>query len=364
MMIRRLESVDKTIKPGSTIPIERITEAFKKMREGREGDSRDGDSGRDRSSDDDRGRSRGRIDESIEMEPLIPGFGIEQSAYTVPGFGPSAEIFSIPTSDADRQQAGEVLDRYDRNKDGRLDKEEIKGGRFWGNPLDFDRNSDGKLSAAELATRQATRRSREEAVRDERDDRDKDRRRDDKPDEPVKVDFEGRQSYRIYGETAPEGMPRFYSDRDLNRDGQISMSEFTSEWTDSRIAEFYAWDQNRDGVITLPEVQSGVNRGLIVNDAPTGVAPVSAMASNTSVAKRTAESTGDVASSANQPDEKMIAYAIKVIQRNDTNQDGVLTPNEWEEMLLSPADADLDGDGRVTPIEFASFWEAKRKNRR
>lgn len=368
-MIRRLESIDKKIKPGATVSISRIAEAFQKMREG-------GDSDRDRSSGDDRNRSSRGAEESIEMEPLVPGFGIEQPDYVVPGFGPSAEMFSVPVTDADRQQAQEVLDRYDRNKDGQIDKEEMSRGRFWGTPLDFDRNSDGKLSAMELATRQAVRRTREEAEKGNRDKGDSKRKRDETS-ETVSVDFEGRNSYRVYAETAPEGLPRFYSERDLNRDGQVSMSEYTSDWTEARIAEFYGWDSNRDGTITVAEIQSGVTRGLVASDAPSGAAPVSSipMASSQGKPNEMSKNVGSESSSKPlaspkldvtgiKPDEKMLSYAKNIISRNDKNNDGALTPDEWASMLMSPAPADLNGDGRVTIPEYATYRQAQRSPKR
>lgn len=369
-LIRRLESIDSKIKPGATISVKRITEAFEKMRGGG-GSGEDRGSRGDRGSDDDRGRSSSRDDDLMEVEPLVPGFGEELPITSVPGFGPSAEVFSVAVTAEDQSQAQEVLGKYDRNKDGQIDEEEVKRGRFWGNPMDFDRNSDKKLSASELATRQAVRRVRESSG--ESDNR-KDSKRDrEKSSEPVKQDFEGRRSYRVYAASSPEGMPSFYSERDLDSDGQITMSEYTSDWTDARVVEFYAWDQNGDGVITTSEVQGGVNRGLVASNAPRGTAtqsqsnpmPTNAASSNSVQTGTTANSgnTGKPAAEAvsgAQPSEKMMSYARNIIQRNDTNKDGVLTATEWKSMLLSPAAADANGDGRVTITEYAAYRENKR----
>lgn len=353
-MLQRLESIDPQIKPGTSIPIERITKAFEQMRSGRSGSDRGDDSDSDRFSRDSRSSSgRGDDDNSSLLTPLVPGFGMDMPVALVPGFGPAAEMPLLPLVEEDRRQAREVLDRYDRNKDGHIDLEETKQGRFWGTPMDFDRNSDGKLSAEELTTRHAVRRTREQNERSDRN-RDDKARDPDKEREPVKVDFNGRQSYRVYAAASPEGLPQFFSDRDLNSDGQISMSEYTSDWTESRVLEFYAWDQNKDGVIMTSEVQAGVNRGLVASDAPTGTAPKSAASSTGMTADSNATATGD------QPSDKMIAYARKIIQRYDQNNDGILIPSEWAKMLISPEGADADGDGRITVMEYAGFWEAKR----
>lgn len=45
----------------------------------------------------------------------------------------------------------------------------------------------------------------------------------------------------------------WFTERDTDRDGQVSMSEYASEWTDARLAEFNLYDRNLDGVITADE---------------------------------------------------------------------------------------------------------------
>lgn len=381
--IERLQSVDPSIKPGQPIPLSKITEAFEKMRQGgssgRGGDDRGGDdrsrSDRDRGDrggddrgDSDRGRSRDDTSTPTDVEPLVPGFGTDEPFLAMLGFGPSAEIMAVTPIEADFSQAREVIGRHDRNKDGQIDKEELSRAPFWGTPMDFDRNGDGKLSERELATRQAVRRGSEESRRDKKDDG---KGKETTPGEPTLEDFEGRKSYRVYAASAPEGVPRFFTDRDLNTDGQISMSEYTSEWKDSLIAEFYGWDRNRDGVITASEVQSGVNQGLTASEAPRGVSPQSSMTSITNAAAAGDASSGDARSSSEEsakpklqmpsepPSEKMMAYAKKILSKYDKNGDLALSATEWSKMLLSPADADFDGDGRVTVLEYAGYLTAK-----
>lgn len=351
-LIRRLEATDSSIKAGTPIPLSKFSSAFDKMRQEREGGggSRGGDGGQRGSRDTD----------DMELEMLVPGFGLEADPVLVPGFGPAAEMMSTPTTEEDRKSAREVLSRYDRNKDGQLGKDEISS-RFWGNPMDFDRNGDGKLSEIELATRQAVRRGNEE---DRRDDRRDDRRRgDDEEREIVEVDFGGRKSYRMKGPHMAEGMPSFVAQRDLNRDGQISMNEYTSDWTPTRVEEYYRWDQNQDGVITQAEVRQGVNDGAIATDAPIGRAAPgsSSTARSTSSGSSAGESSGSPAKSGPPPSEKELKYASTIIGRYDSNKDGALTATEWKSMLLSPAGADFNGDGRVTIQEYAQQMANRSK---
>jgi hypothetical protein len=192
--------------------------------------------------------------------------------------------------------------------------------------------------------------------------------------EPKLEDFEGRKSYRVYAATSSEGTPRFFVDRDLNRDGQISMSEYTSDWSDSMVAEFYNWDSNRDGVITAREVQAGVNQGYTASDARAGVSPqdekrremVSAGTSSGTSSTTSSASTASSAPPAEKvqiptepPSEKTISLAKKIVSKYDKNGDLALSATEWGTMMISPAGADFNGDGRITVLEYAQYLTAK-----
>ncbi|MFK8112107.1 MAG: proprotein convertase P-domain-containing protein [Rubripirellula sp.] len=50
------------------------------------------------------------------------------------------------------------------------------------------------------------------------------------------------------------GIPGWFYELDANRDRQVSMSEFTEEWSDEKLAEFASIDANQDGLLTSAEV--------------------------------------------------------------------------------------------------------------
>lgn len=54
-------------------------------------------------------------------------------------------------------------------------------------------------------------------------------------------------------------------------------------------------------------------------------------------------------------------YASRMIQRNDTNEDGVLTEDEMENMMIKPTAADMNADGQVTVREYADWLDSKSK---
>jgi Ca2+-binding EF-hand superfamily protein len=64
-----------------------------------------------------------------------------------------------------------------------------------------------------------------------------------------------RKTYRAKtpAERLPKEMPGWFARTDTNGDGQIAMAEFTTSWSDSKVAEFSRYDINGDGYITAQE---------------------------------------------------------------------------------------------------------------
>jgi hypothetical protein len=65
------------------------------------------------------------------------------------------------------------------------------------------------------------------------------------------------QQYRFL--TPKERLPSFFSS-DRDGDGQVSMAEYTRTWDEAKLAEFNRWDLNRDGVITPAETRRASTR--------------------------------------------------------------------------------------------------------
>ena len=55
-------------------------------------------------------------------------------------------------------------------------------------------------------------------------------------------------------ERLPTGLPDSFKQKDLDGDGQITMAEYATNWTEAAAAEFTKYDLNNDGVITPDEV--------------------------------------------------------------------------------------------------------------
>ena len=201
-----------------------------------------------------------------EQEPLVPGFGVEQELARVPAFGERVDYVSLAlsnssstgsssrsssSSDRDRDSriryfAQSMLKRYDQNGDGILTRDE------WGRMRDAeaaDANNDGKITLDELTARLAeySRRRRGESDRGSSESGDSGR--------SGSNDSNGRTSYRFRTalERLLEGLPDWFPRQDVNGDGQVAMSEYSSYWDERKVREFAHHDLNGDGLITQRE---------------------------------------------------------------------------------------------------------------
>jgi hypothetical protein len=68
-------------------------------------------------------------------------------------------------------------------------------------------------------------------------------------------DADKRHSYRFSKATdkLPSGLPSWFTSRDTNKDGQVSMSEYSRSVSQSMVSEFRRYDTNDDGIITAKE---------------------------------------------------------------------------------------------------------------
>jgi len=296
--------------------------------------------------------------------PLVPGFGVpveEMMLEPVLGFGPAAELLAVEVTDKDRKDAEETLRRYDRNNDGFLSGDEISS-RWSGNPMDFDRNGDKKLTLNELAIRTARRRIVESspevtAIRGGKSGKDRDRRDKDKKAAEVKDPYNGRKSYLTNAAKLPEGLPGWFAARDANGDMQVQMSEYSDQWNVTVIEEFNRFDLNSDGVVTAKECMRAVESGASASTAMASL--VASSGASTSSSSPSASIPAGPSKLPSVTDEKLTSYAQKIIGRYDKNGDGALTASEWQSMLLDPTPADGDKDGRITIPEYAAWMAAK-----
>ena len=259
------------IEPKFPMSISNLEKGMAKQRAQPEGGSNSGDSSNKKKD---------------SVDPLVPGFGFELELARVLSFGERPEDDSsgkakkTPERSRDSRRssrdssprdapsrgsssggepderlvraAGAMMRQADRNRNGRLEKDEWND--RWGDFGAADRNRDGVVRADELALRlgQFSRGGFGGG------------RRPDSNNSPGSSGSgsgsggtDGPKSYRLRTPTErlPEGLPDWFARKDINADGQVAMAEYESpgNWTAASVAQFAWYDLNNDGMITPAE---------------------------------------------------------------------------------------------------------------
>lgn len=248
----------------------------------------------------------------------VPGFGVEKSEEKVgvARFGASESDSGSSSkkskySESVMKQVNDTLARYDRNKNGMLDRKELEGAR-WGSPSpqQSDTNKDGRLTRTELAERYA---SREKYYRDSRG---SDRGR-------------GRDSRR----RGEDNRDRRGRDDERSRDNSRTA---TSSRSSSR-----------------PTSRTSSSRGSSARSS--SARSSSARSSRSSSSRSSSSKSSDSA-------EKYEKYADSLVSQYDEDKDGKLSKTEIKKMRRPPAGADADKDGFITKSELLASLSGDSKS--
>ncbi len=270
------------------------------------------------------GSSSGSSSKSSDKSktPGVPGFGVAMDLPKAAGFTPDNKPAAIPTSapanttatsssssggSADdkakyRRYAEGLMQKYDENKDGKLQKDEWS--KMSESYHSADHNGDGIITLDELMEHlehpSGSSSKKDEARVDK-----KEEKKERKDEERAKRDEERRggpsgssggptgssggppssgsgesrdRGWGSFGkdrggsksaatiaaakgkrfltptERLPEGLPDWFIRADADGDGQVTMAEYSPVYTDAKAAEFAKYDLNGDGVITPQEV--------------------------------------------------------------------------------------------------------------
>jgi Ca2+-binding EF-hand superfamily protein len=177
-----------------------------------------------------------------------------------PGYGSSPSSGSPPGSSSDNQEryrryAEGMIRQYDRNRDGKLDKDESSQMRP--EHLAADVNKDTIITQDELQNRLQSYAGGSSSGGSSSGDGGRGYgSRGSSSDN--KTAAAPKRSFRITPPTErlPKGLPDWFLRGDADGDGQVSMSEYTSTWTEQLAAEFLKYDANGDGIITPAECQA------------------------------------------------------------------------------------------------------------
>ena len=188
----------------------------------------------------------------------VAGFGVSAKPSTGGSFGATTQTTmsssgsssgspssgSPSVADRIRGYAANLVRQYDTDKNGSLEKEEWS--QMSTDPKDADRNHDGHITLDELATwllaySQGRSTSNGGSSSGSK--------------LAANTTSAGKRSYRFLSpaERLPKGLPDWFAQKDANGDGQVSMAEYSTTWTEEAAAEFAKYDRNNDGVITAEE---------------------------------------------------------------------------------------------------------------
>ncbi len=199
----------------------------------------------------DRGRDRNRDEERSDSTPTPSATSTPSTSSNTTGSSPDDQM---------RRYATALLRQYDANRNGTLERDEWS--KMANDPGKGDKDGDGVITLDELSARFAEQNrggsssaggsssggssgggsgggrsgSRSSSSR------------------PSSNSSSGRPTrFLTPTERLPEGLPPWWARNDRNADGQISMAEYSTSWTESQLREFNRYDANGDGLITPAE---------------------------------------------------------------------------------------------------------------
>ncbi len=176
----------------------------------------------------------------------------------------------------------------------------------------------------------------------------------------------------------------WFVQRDKNGDGQVSMFEFATVWSEAEVGRFQGWDANGDGVITPVEAKGGgqsappaatpvpstrtaraqsppaeAQDSSLETTADADMPATEAQAAPVSTPGKAASAPSSVPTSLPQD---LLAQARKRIASLDKNENGMADRDEWPTAGLLPyATIDANQDAKVTAEEIAAYQLAIRE---
>jgi Ca2+-binding EF-hand superfamily protein len=310
----------------------------------------------------------------------VPGFGLTQATDNkgqgVPGFGLTESSGSSRIekfSEDTQERVNDVLRRYDKNKDGILDKEEIGAAR-WGSPKpeDSDTNRDGKLSRTELAMRYVKR----EQYYDkngggdrrrgrDRDDRDSKERSALARTEAIRLGGSSGSSRRSSGSSSGRSAPSSSRSRRSSGSSSADRAKYVS-YAEQLIKRY---DENKSGALDKDEIAKmnnapkadANNDGKITKEELVDNWMKGSASSSTSSSSKRASSDSETgskpSSSRSRSSSRGRSGGSSSFEKLDANTDARIHmhefSDEWdEEKVKAFYEKDKNGDGVITLEEW------------
>lgn len=363
------------------VSFEKITEAFNKAR-----------------SSSSRGRDRGRDDKKEEetkkeeaLADAVPTFTFDaDEEYLVPDFNLDPDSPLLKTGPLEQRYPKAILDRIeetlrlnDKNKDGVIDKNEMKSGRWSSDPLANDLDKDGRLTKVELAERYSGWAKRDESRRNSRsrnddrsrDDRDKDERSSSSSRTSSSRSSSGRTSSRSSSSRSSSSKTSSRSSSKKSSSGSDDRNEKIRKYVDDM---FDKYDKNKNKILEESEYKTmrgkpeaaDTNKDkkiskdeLFVRYGGVISTKSSSKKSESKPEKKSAEYVAHSSSIRGVEAKMSLAQKLEELGvdedfiEKDTNEDGVIQMAEYskkwdDDMMDEYFSIDSDQDGLITPKEW------------
>lgn len=296
-------------------------------------------------------------------ELAVPGFAPESNdddkREGVPGFAPESEgaqgssskTAAPKVSESIQRQVDDVLRRYDRNRNGILEADEIKNAR-WGSPSPYsnDKNKDGKLSKSELVQRYLDRERYSNRQRNSRGDRD---RSDDRRRSSSSRSSSSSSQYDFKSSSTSTGSSRSSSSRSRS---SSSSSSSSSRKVDTKKYEAYVnglmdrYDKNKNGKFEKEELAEMRRPPKTADANGDGEITKKELLDSLTGANKTSSSTSA------KPDSKTSSRSTSSSSRSSRFSRSSSRSSRSSGGLGSK---DLNGDGQIQMSEFTKAWTDK-----
>ncbi|MEQ1905958.1 MAG: hypothetical protein ABL888_17345 [Pirellulaceae bacterium] len=196
------------------------------------------------------GRASAGGREPDRQAPAAQNQAANSGSPTATAAAPVSNAGRAGTGTSYRDYASGLVEKYDANKDGQLDKDEMK--KIRRAPPNADRNNDGLVTLGELSeafeeqdknpksTSPAAPAAGEKAGGDKA---------------TGSARIERSRSGSSSRERSPSTENFSVGAFDKNNDGQVQMWEFAEDWTEENLEKFRKLDKNNDGIISVAEAK-------------------------------------------------------------------------------------------------------------
>lgn len=321
----------------------------------------------------------------------VPGFGVESEGGSVDSFSFNSSATktkgvsnaaSTRYSDSVNRQVESTLEKYDRNKDGSLDKSEQERSR-WGSPSpeSSDLNKDGKLSRDELAKRYKAREDYYKTSRNSRDssrDSSRDRGGWDRNRRTSSSDSKASSSRTSSRTSSRASSSRTSSTRSSSSKSSSTSSKSTAKTDRGKYLKYAqslveSYDKDKDGKLSKEEIKAmrrppvgaDVNEDGFISETELVDSLSGANKSKTTSAKSGSKTASSSRSSKYRSSRGGTSSSRSRSSASfgslDTNEDQQIQMHEfskkWDDEIVAEFyEKDKNGDGIITSQE----WSAKK----